>query len=337
MPTERTAKGLGGTLLRLAVTAILVGLIFRNIDVSGITARFADQSLPWVFAAACVTALQIPLGALRWRYILASLAVPTRADTVLAVTWIGGFWANCLLGTAAGDAARAVLAPAGSNGRAVIVHSVLFDRAATLAGLVLVIVPVALLDLGPFARSLPLLAALAVALLPVLVFSGIGWFARIARGWRFFMANHLMQMADSWRQLRRSPGVVASALVVSALGQVGISATAYCLARAEHLDTSLIEFLILMPPVVLLTALPISAGGWGLRENAMIAALAPVGIASNAALLISVQMGMLAALTSLPGGVILLFRNSRMSGRWSSRILKSSPQRSAACSSPISD
>jgi len=71
---------------------------------------------------------------------------------------------------------------------------------------------------------------------------------------------------------------------------------------------SFFDFLILIPPVVLLAALPISIGGWGVRENAMIIALAPIGVAAGSALLIAVQLALLASLLSLPGGVIWMLR-----------------------------
>jgi hypothetical protein len=66
---------------------------------------------------------------------------------------------------------------------------------------------------------------------------------------------------------------------------------------------------MLMPPVVLLSGLPISVGGWGVRENAMIAALATVGVGASAATVLSVQLGALVALLSLPGGALWLWRH----------------------------
>ena len=95
-------------------------------------------------------------------------------------------------------------------------------------------------------------------------------------------------------------------MALGAVSEVAISVTAYCLTRAQHLDVSFVDFLVLMPPVVLLGALPISIGGWGVRENVLVLTLAPLGIATDAAL-IGVQIGLVGALMSLPGGAIWLF------------------------------
>jgi glycosyltransferase 2 family protein len=90
---------------------------------------------------------------------------------------------------------------------------------------------------------------------------------------------------------------------------LALSVGAWCLSRAQHLDVSFVDFLMLMPPVVLLSGLPISVGGWGVRENAMIAALGTVGVGASAAMVLSVQLGALVALLSLPGGALWLWRH----------------------------
>jgi len=56
-----------------------------------------------------------------------------------------------------------------------------------------------------------------------------------------------------------------------------------------------------MQPVVLITSLPISIGGWGVRETAMIAVFGLVGVPSSAALVLSVQLGLLTMVVSTPG------------------------------------
>ena len=73
------------------------------------------------------------------------------------------------------------------------------------------------------------------------------------------------------------------AIALAVVSEIALALTAYCLARAQHLDVSFVDFLMLMPPVLLLGALPISVGGWGVRENVLVdMALAPIGVASGA-------------------------------------------------------
>jgi hypothetical protein len=69
---------------------------------------------------------------------------------------------------------------------------------------------------------------------------------------------------------------------------------------------TLLDCVVLMQPVALITALPISIGGWGVRETAIIAMLGLVGVPTSAALLLSIQLGLLSIAISLPGGILWL-------------------------------
>ncbi len=57
-------------------------------------------------------------------------------------------------------------------------------------------------------------------------------------------------------------------------------------------------------PALLVTTLPISIAGWGVREGAMVAAFSLVGVPVEGALVLSILFGLLILLISLPGGVV---------------------------------
>ena len=306
--TSPTSNRWIGPAVRLAISVALVSWVCRRIDGPDFARQFLAQSPSWLLAAALVVLVQIGMAALRWRQILLGLGVEVRAGPILSVTYIASFFNCWLLGTVGGDAARAILAPAREQGRTAIVHSVLLDRILALAGMGLGILPLAVLNLGPFARSLPLLTSLVVSAVPLAGLAAIAPAISLVGARRIPFSGLLLGLSESWWQLCRAWRRLAAALVIAALGGVAMSATAWCLGRAEHLDATFIDFLILMPPVLLLAALPISVGGWGVRENAMISALASAGVGASAAMVLSVQMGALAAVVSLPAGGLWLWR-----------------------------
>lgn len=296
--------------LKLAVSGLLIAIVLRNIDLDSLAERFAGQSRGWLIAAAAVTAAQIVLAGLRWDQIIRGLGAKVALEAVMRVTYIGIFFNSWLLGNVGGDVARAILAPDGGIGRTRIIYSILFDRVIILAGLGLTILPVIVLNLGPLARSMPLEASLAVAALPFAALSVLGLMTPAAGARANALLLRIGELGSTWRGLCGAPARLGGALGIAALSQVAIAAVAYSLARAQHLDVSFVDFLILMPPVVLLAALPISIGGWGVRENAMIIAMAPLGVMAGPALLISVEAALLANLVSLPGGVIWTLRRA---------------------------
>jgi glycosyltransferase 2 family protein len=61
--------------------------------------------------------------------------------------------------------------------------------------------------------------------------------------------------------------------------------------------------MVMVPLVVLLTMLPISIAGWGVREAAMVAAFGYVGVDAPGALALSVAFGLVQVAIGLPGGL----------------------------------
>lgn len=294
--------------LKLGVSAGLIVLVCRNIDGAALVDSLQEQSWPWLAATALLGLLQIGLLSLRWQTILHGLGGRGGFVSALAVTFMGCFFGAFLFGPTGGDVARAVLAPTRSLGRREIAHSVLFERLASVIGLGLAAAPLVALNAGPLARTAPLAATLAVVPLAVLAMAVLAHLARrlSERGGGLFFA--LRGLDQSWRRLLRRWPRFALAIVIAAIGQILVAVEAWCLAQAQHLGLPLIDFAILMPPVMLVVALPISAGGWGVREGAITAALGLAGVGTAPALLLSVELGLIGTLVSLPGGAIWLRR-----------------------------
>ena len=79
-----------------------------------------------------------------------------------------------------------------------------------------------------------------------------------------------------------------------------------------QIEISLRDCLVLVPPVILVSVLPISMAGWGVREGAMITALGFAGVGSTDALVLSIAFGLVILTLSLPGGVLWLIRSRRV-------------------------
>ncbi len=294
--------------LKLAVSGGLILLVCRHIDGATLTTALRGQSVAWLAATALLGLVQIGLLSWRWQLIVRALGGENGMVSALAVTFMGCFFGAFLFGPTGGDVARAVLAPTGSLGRRGIVHSVLFERLASVIGLGLAAAPFVALGIGPLARSAPLVATLAVVPLAFLAMAATARVARRLGDRNRALLFALRDLDQSWRLLLRRWPRFALAIAVATLGQGLVAVEAWCLAQALHLGVPLIDFAILMPPVMLVVALPISAGGWGVREGAIVAALGLVGIEAAPALLLSIELGLIGTLVSLPGGVIWLRR-----------------------------
>jgi uncharacterized membrane protein YbhN (UPF0104 family) len=84
------------------------------------------------------------------------------------------------------------------------------------------------------------------------------------------------------------------------------AAAVYALAMGLQVQLSVLDAFILIPPVILLTAVPISISGWGVREGAMVACLGLAHVPSERALSISLLLGVVSVIIGVAGGVIWL-------------------------------
>ena len=87
---------------------------------------------------------------------------------------------------------------------------------------------------------------------------------------------------------------------------------AFVLSLGMGVEVGLLEMMVLVPPVVLMSMLPISLAGWGVREGAMVAALGLVGVAPADALALSVVFGLILLIGALPGAAIWFVTGRRI-------------------------
>jgi hypothetical protein len=190
------------------------------------------------------------------------------------------------------------------------ITTVVVDRATALACLVLVAWIAVAVDPGPVpgtligalgASTAALVVVLAVA--AVLVRGGTGLGRRLperAQGW-------LAEARDAVRACAR-PAVLARTAALGLAFEGLVILALWLVARAIDLDVSYSVLAVVLPPVLIVSALPISIAGYGVREASFVVLLGDVGIGSTDATLLSLIGGVAFALASLPGGLLLLQR-----------------------------
>lgn len=302
--------------LKLGLTLGALWLVFYEIDFSRLEDLYKTQQQSLLVPSFVLLSIQAVLGGIRWRVILKLLA---DKGTRLFSTWqairicyIGMFFNNCLPGgTVGGDAVRIWITKANHVPLSLSIHSVIIDRIMALVALGIMVI-----------FSLPLLGGIAgfdgMAMVPLTLLAAVAglWLALKLR--RFFeryshihILNQLYYFTTNVKTLLLSPQTTAIVLVYAISGHVMFCmATAY-IAGSLHLNLSMVNALVLVPPVALMATLPISVGGWGVRELAMIGMLGMIGIRQEEALIVSLEMGVMGIITGLPGGLLWLFYRGR--------------------------
>ena len=297
--------------IRLAVTVALLLLIARNVDLAEALASISLLSAPTVLLALALQLASNSVAGYRWYLIMRRIGSTNNALFFLRSYFKGTFFNQGLPTSVGGDAIRILDC---TNSGHTALHSffgVFIDRFVGLAGLLLLNICALLFnrDILPPRVTYPLLAVLILlfAILVALLF---------ARRVPLFLHNRWLgfigQLSAHYHQVYARPA--------SAMLQLGLSVLIHLLAMTAFmvlgvnvgLDYPLSVYLVLVPPVVLLTILPISLAGWGVREMGMIDFFLLVGADEARVLSFSVLYGLLALASSLPG--LLLYLAEKMNG-----------------------
>ena len=286
--------------LRLAAGAALLAFLLWRFG----TGPFADA---WqvttggsVAAAVALTATATVANAWRWRVVARAFGVPLSPAGSLAAYYRSQFLNATLPGGILGDAHRGLRHGRDAGDLGAGLRAAGWDRVTgqLVQGALLV---TALLVLPTALRSY---APLAVAVAAAVVL-GIVWSARRPRRTGF--------VGDDLRVLLR-PAVlvrVAGASCVSTAAHVAVfwvALAAVDLGPATGSGPALSPASTVVIGLVVLTgaAVPLSVAGWGAREGITSAVFAMVGLGSATGLTVSVVFGVLSAVATLPGALVLV-------------------------------
>ena len=291
---------------RVAATVFLLALVLRHMSWAEVTARLETLAPAKLLLAMLILAAVTPVVGLRWRVIAGTIGCPIGFVQAWIVSMIGTAFDQGLF-TMSGDGYRIWWLNKGWPSLARAVCAVVLDRVAGALGIVLLVIAflprLATLDPSRELFWIPL-GLVAAGLLG---FSALLLLDRVAPAisetrW----VRGVGALSKAARRVFLSPGSAVPALAAAVTIHVLISACIATLAWAIGIELGLGVALAVVPPVMLISLLPISIGGWGVREGAMVLSLGLVGIDISDAVLISVMYGLGAAAIGVSGGILWL-------------------------------
>jgi len=299
--------------VKAGLTLLAFWFVFRGIDFSLLGEMLHKQDRRLLMVAVALMTVQLVTGAFRWRMILTALSgTSEHVLTYLAalkIYYISVFFTCCLPGTVGGDVIRVWLTKSDKVPLSIAIHSVIIDRMIALAALTLMII-LTLPILGSLAGFNPLVVFVIVMLAAVAgIFFLINMERLIGRYKQFRVVNWILYFLDSLRLLIKCRSASIKSLTMALSTHTVYCMAAYALAQSFHINITMMQCITLIPPVVLATTLPISIGGWGIREASTIAMLGLIAVPRGQALMLSIQLGIIIVLITLPASILwLLYR-----------------------------
>ena len=218
------------------------------------------------------------------------ITVASQLANILLITSIGGVVGRIALAAQSGiDMVRAVCAT-------------IADRLMTVAALALLAALVlpqfhAVHNNAAIANTLPIFIA---------AFTGAGVIAVLL--FRKILGNlKISARLDAGLSYLRNLAANKASLIrlvpLSLAAQICYFAAVYFVSRSANANIQFPALLVALPVITLIASLPISIGGWGVREGAFVYGLGLLGVPMETAFLISVQIGLISILATVVSGI----------------------------------
>ena len=305
---ERKRRFRVSTPIRILVSVTLLIIVFSQADWQEFSEIFRHADVLALLIMAMLAIFDRLLSAYRWYLLLHGKDPAINLSMVFRITFISNFLGLVVPGAVGIEIVRIYGVSRATANMAMSVSSVILERFFALLALIsLVLIGLALLP-----EQMP--SAIA----------GIAWFGLAA-----MVAGFVLLMLDRGRMVTRrlldrprlrrisapldklyaalddykgQPVLIAGAVVLAVLFQLGRVALFAVGGWALALDVSIIYYFVFVPVAIFVMLIPISFGGLGVREISLVSLMGLVGVEPEAAITLSLLAYILPTLAgALPG------------------------------------
>ncbi len=301
--------------LQSLVSAGFLFWIFRRPDFGAEAWRvLAEADAAWLAAGFLLAGAGNFLGVARWGLFLRLLGIRIPGWEVLRLSFVGLFFNNFLVGAVGGDVVKVVWLSAKGHAKTPALLSVLMDRMSGLGALVVCSLTFMLWRWDWLMRSdvvagvMRFVVGYLIVVVAMLGLSLVMTAAGVARKLpeRFPLRARLVEFTDIYLLFATAWRQTAAASVLSAFILVGHFLTFYCSARAFGVKIPLPDFFAFMPAVDIISAMPVSLGGLGVREQLFATVLGDLsGVPEAQAVSISLAGAFVSVVWGLAGLALL--------------------------------
>lgn len=286
--------------VKLAVTVVIFVLIFNSISVEQFLYQIGKANGLYLLFALIFMYLSTLLASYRWYLMMKTLRYRERFNFFYRSYFKGTFFNQALPSTIGGDTIRVLDLIANRHNKKRAVFDVLSDRFIGLMGLLILAIALNLWMPELFEKRLFSLIVgigfLGVAGITVLIYS-----SRIKLLKRFKVTRFFYDFSMRFRVILRNKKRFLTQLTLSLGVHVFTILSFYAIALSIHLKVDPMIFIVIIPTVLIITIIPVSLAGWGIRESAMIGFFLLIGANETKVLSVSVLYGLLSVLIGIYG------------------------------------
>ncbi len=301
------ARGVARWLLRVGVSAGIIAYILVDVDNSDLRGALAAVRLRDLILPVVIFLAGQVLSGIKWGMLGRSVGLDKSWLEYVRFYYIGAFFNVFGLSTIGGDVVRGLYL--GDGRRPVLaLNSVIFDRVTGLA--LLMATGAAALIAFPQYDFPWLLSAGCIAGGLALV---VGWWTcpRLVR--ILPQSNRIRrQVEDDLGPFWRDTALLLRVSAVSIVFHLSQVAVQYYIARAAGAQLPFSYCLIIHPMLSLMMAMPVSIGGFGVREGGYLYFLTRIHVEDSIAVTMGILWFAMTAATGIIGGAIFLLSGAEL-------------------------
>ncbi len=305
-------------LAKTSVTALLFFFLFRKVDFHHFGIVVSNARLDILAVAFMILWVGHYICIFRWRMLMRPLMPPLSLGQLFGIYCIGLFFNLIFPTVVGGDVVKMYYAGKPSRLYAQSFAATFLDRDAGMIAMMIIACLVTLLH----PVQVPGIPVGLIVWLSFLLFVAANVFIfapplhRLLT--RFLHVFHLARIAakidaisNAFQVMGKHWSVLAGSLLISLVNQLLAISVTWVLAEGLHLHVSLLYFLVFVPVITLISMIPISLNGMGLREYAFMSLLGAIGVAPESCMAVGLLSSAFIILSSLPGGVVYIFFRNR--------------------------
>lgn len=287
------------TALRAAVSLCLAGWLLTRVDAGSLLPVLEAIPPSFWIAALAFHLLSQAASAARWAVISRALGFRGPLATFLAYYFTGMFFNLFLPSGIGGDVVKAVLMGKDSEKKTAAAMSVLLDRLSGLLAMFMMGAIAALISPASAKTPLrPILLASGAMSLGVLILTPA--LHAVTRTTLPTLHERMAPLVTLWKE----PRLLAGATALSILLQIAGTGVLPILASGMGMDLPILVYYAIFPFIAVMTVLPISLNGIGVREGGFVAFLSLYGVPSEKSLALSLGFFGAHLAAGLMGGIL---------------------------------
>ncbi|MEW6009372.1 MAG: lysylphosphatidylglycerol synthase transmembrane domain-containing protein [Candidatus Omnitrophota bacterium] len=301
-------------LIRLIITALILVVLFLKINFTQVFSTIKSCNLSLFTIAFLLFICLYFLGLWRWQMLLFSLKLHPPFKKIISA-FSGGLFFNLFLpSTIGGDVARiySLLSHTGEGGK--VAATVIVDRLSGFLALTFISI-LSIIVGGRLIQSKSVIIIVVAIALTFTIITLLMFSRRTSKAFSsVFKFFHLERIENIWKRIfdalslfRGNKMLLFKNFLISLIIQGSNVLAIYLIALSLGVKTGLIYFFIIVPIIAVISTLPITIGGLGLRDASSVLFFSKIGISSNIAFSISLISFFFVTFVGIAGGIIYAF------------------------------